>query len=726
MTVLDDILARIREIEAKLGISAPTTAPPTSTPSGYDQLVTTVQQNTADIQTLKTQISQIQSILSSLPSASQISSLASQTQQNTSAISTLQSQISSIQSTLSSLSNLPAMVQSLSSTVSDLQSRLQSLYDTVSKCCGTTTPPPPSPTFTINTSVSPSGAGSVSPTSATLSQALTQQTFTATPNSGYQIDHWELDGTTLTNSQGVNAIMLTYDNLKNAGITSGTHILTAVFKQITTTPILITIDADVSPSDSGYVSPTSATLSQNITQRMFTVIPYSGYSIDHWEIDGKTISNSQGLRAITISIDQLKNMGITSGTHSLIAVLKQTTTPPPSPTFTINTSVSPYGTGSVSPSSATLSQTILQQTFTATPSSGYQLDHWELDGTTLTNSQGANTIMLTYDNLKNAGILSGTHVLTAVFKQVQQIIQPITITTSVSPSGAGSVSPTSITLSQALTQQTFTATPNSGYQIDHWELDGTTLANSQGVSAIMLTIDALKNSGITSGTHILTAVFKVVSTFINITANNGGSVIPSGTYDLSNIASLIQSGKVPTMITAVSPAPSCYGFDHWDLNGTNIGTGTTLSWDILKSATALKIGGNNTLTAMFKYMSLCNDIPVPKQSLCVSSAIGTKMFSWNYALIPFGAAPNIIPLTIKVHYPGSNYAPEECITGNGTLGSRVVTYAASDGAYFQATCSNGYKFSGKYSSYSLDSGTQYTPPSTQQISPSATQKTYIR
>ncbi|MGB9815905.1 MAG: hypothetical protein ACPLVI_08280, partial [Thermoplasmata archaeon] len=257
--------------------------------------------------------------------------------------------------------------------------------------------------------------------------------------------------------------------------------------------------------------------------------------------------------------------------------------------------------------------------------------------------------------------------------------------------------------------------PNQGYQIDHWELDGITLTNSQGQNAIMLTLDNLKNAGITSGIHKLVAVFKqiqqAVSTYITITASDGGTAIPQGTFDLSTIDNLIKSGKVPNIISASTSVPSCYTFDHWDLNGANIGTSSSIGWDILKNASNLKIGSNNVLTAMFRITTLCNNMPVPKQYLCVSGALGTKMLPWTYAQIPWDAIPNVIPLTIKVHYPGSDKAPEECITGNGVVGSRVATFAAPDGAYFQATCSNGYKFSGKYSSNSLDSGTQYKPPS---------------
>ncbi|MFC1962742.1 hypothetical protein ACFLWB_01930, partial [Chloroflexota bacterium] len=127
------------------------------------------------------------------------------------------------------------------------------------------------------------------------------------------------------------------------------------------------------------------------------------------------------------------------------------TTPPPAPiNYTLVTSVSPLGAGSVSPEDGQYEQGT-QINLTATASSSYRFISWSGDAT------GTNpTIMLSMNSSKN---------VIANFSIIRYNLE-----TSVIPLGGGSISPSSDS-NDAGTRVTLTALPSSGYFFDHWDGD---------------------------------------------------------------------------------------------------------------------------------------------------------------------------------------------------------------------------------------------------------------
>ena len=136
-------------------------------------------------------------------------------------------------------------------------------------------------------------------------------------------------------------------------------------------------------------------------------------------------------------------------------------------TYTLTTSVSPSGSGSVSPSGGTYAAGT-SVTLTATPATDYKFDHWGGDaGGTSTSTT------ITMDSNKS---------VVAYFKGITYIL-----TTSVSPSGSGYVTPSSGSYA-AGTVVTLTATPNPNasrkyeydYDFDSWGGDagGTSTSTS--------------------------------------------------------------------------------------------------------------------------------------------------------------------------------------------------------------------------------------------------------
>jgi len=118
-------------------------------------------------------------------------------------------------------------------------------------------------------------------------------------------------------------------------------------------------------------------------------------------------------------------------------------------TYTITTNVSPAGGGFISPSGGEYDSGAVV-TLTATPASGYNFTHWS-GSTSGTNP----TVTLVMDANKN---------VTAFFEAEPE---EYTLTTYVSPAGAGSVSPSGGQFLDG-TVVTLTATPASGYNFDHW------------------------------------------------------------------------------------------------------------------------------------------------------------------------------------------------------------------------------------------------------------------
>jgi uncharacterized repeat protein (TIGR02543 family) len=119
-------------------------------------------------------------------------------------------------------------------------------------------------------------------------------------------------------------------------------------------------------------------------------------------------------------------------------------------TYTLTTNVSPPGAGSVSPPGGDYDSG-MSVTLTATPASGYTFDHW---GGSATGTNPTTTIIMNSDKS-----------VTAYFEAAPET--KFTLTTNVSPSGAGSVSPSGGEYDPGATV-TLTASAGSGYKFAHW------------------------------------------------------------------------------------------------------------------------------------------------------------------------------------------------------------------------------------------------------------------
>ncbi|MCX5824476.1 MAG: hypothetical protein NTY86_13460 [Deltaproteobacteria bacterium] len=123
------------------------------------------------------------------------------------------------------------------------------------------------------------------------------QLFTATPNSGYTVDKWRLDGTVVRTG----GTTYTVSNVQ------ANHTLNVSFRSSVNFTITASAGANGSISPSGQVSVPSG------ESPLFTATPNSGYTVDKWTLDGTvvrtggtiyTVSNVQANHTLNVSFTQ--------------------------------------------------------------------------------------------------------------------------------------------------------------------------------------------------------------------------------------------------------------------------------------------------------------------------------------------------------------------------------------------------------------------------------------
>jgi uncharacterized repeat protein (TIGR02543 family) len=386
--------------------------------------------------------------------------------------------------------------------------------------------------YTLTVNVYPSGSGRVvlSPSGGVYT-AGTVVELTAIPNSGYTFNMW---GGDLSGSQNPTTITMNSNKTVIAQFVSGGG------SGGTTTYYTLTVN--ISPTGGGNVV-------KNPDKQQYTAgesvvvgaIPSSGYQFLNWSGDISSTDNPLNV-TITTNIVLTANFQQLSGGGT---------------TYSLSVNVSPQGAGTVSLNPAGGSYTAgTQVTLTATPSSGYVFSNWtgDLTGTT-------NPATITMNSNKT---------VTAVFTQQQ--VQQYTLTTSVSPQGAGTVSLNPAGGSYtAGTQVTLTATPSSGYVFSNWtgDLTGTTNPATITMNSNKTVVANFSGSGSGGTTYSLSV-----------------SVSPqgAGTVSLNPAGGVYTAG---TQVTLTATANSGYVFSSWsgDLSGTT--NPATITMDSNKTVTAV-------------------------------------------------------------------------------------------------------------------------------------------
>ncbi|HJV48709.1 MAG TPA: kelch repeat-containing protein [Geothrix sp.] len=267
-------------------------------------------------------------------------------------------------------------------------------------------------TWTITASAGANGT--VSPAGVTTVNQGGSQTYTITPNAGYQVASVTVDGVSIGP-----AGTYTFSNV------SANHTLAAAFSALPTYALTVNLGTGVTGLPASSASYTQGTVVN------YAYALQTGYQNLQVSLDGSPVATAGSLTM--------------NGVHTLAATAQLQT-------FTLTASAGANGT--VTPAGVTTVSYGGSQTYTITPNTGYQVADVLVDG----SSVGPLT-SYTFSSV------AGSHTLTATFQ-----IQTFTLTASAGTNG--SISPSGVVTVNYGASQAFTVTPSAGYQVAGVTVDG--------------------------------------------------------------------------------------------------------------------------------------------------------------------------------------------------------------------------------------------------------------
>ena len=256
------------------------------------------------------------------------------------------------------------------------------------------------------------------------------------------------------------------------------------------TPIY-TIRADVvtggyaiiaSAGANGSISPSS---SQNVlvgANQIFIITPETGYHVANVLVDGNSVG---AVMSYTFSSVQAN--------HTITASFAA------NPTYTLISSAGANGT--ISPSGGVSVLGGANQRFTITPASEFRVANVLVDGVSVGSS-----------SIYNFTNVQASHTISATFA-------PDTFTLVASVIGSGTITHAGVTTVNRGGSQTYTITPDSGWQVKYVVVDSV----DKGAVA------SYTFSNVTTN-HTIKVYFKMITYAINASAGANGSISPNGSH----------------------------------------------------------------------------------------------------------------------------------------------------------------------------------------------------
>jgi len=378
-------------------------------------------------------------------------------------------------------------------------------------------------------------------------------TFTAEPDTGYEVEQWSVNGTPVS---GETDSTYTY----TAG--SAGAVITVAFRPVEYT-VSWTAEHGTVTAD-GYSG--SAASIRGGTQVTFTAAPHNGYVFDHWTIDGETLTNETATLRWTVPTGQE-----TTTEYAIEAVFTENTT-----TYSVTYDASGDGTitaegHEASPATVTYGQSI---TFTAVPAEYGYVKEWRVDGVPVPNS--SNKTSYTLENVTQA------HTVTVVFATAVRYDVSYAVN-----GGGGTLSAAADGTDLALSagQQAsvaggsrlvFAAVPSGGMMTGHWTVNGIAVTR-ENMSSLGVTMDHCLSNTLTI--ESLSRNVEVKAAF----AEYSGFSIPTGGpgYEISDVKRLPADTLPDTEIRAggdvtftVRPAAEYSDFSKLTVNGYDCLTGS--------------------------------------------------------------------------------------------------------------------------------------------------------
>ena len=318
-------------------------------------------------------------------------------------------------------------------------------------------------------------------------------TLTAEPQTGYEVKDWLVNGA----SKGTTSKTFTYTSDGN----NGAHIA-PVFQ-----PVAYTINFGAAPSDKGTVIATGVTdgKARGGKSITFTADPGAGNKVIRWTINGEDQDGSGNTLTWTVPLGMPD-----STSYDILAILTEDS-------FTLNYSAGEHGgltataNGKTVESGATDVLGGTKVTFTATPEEHYEVDHWTVGGQT---QNGGNTLDVT--------VVSNTTV-SVTYKLKQYSV-------NLTQGANGTATATQAGSVNANADVIFNATPDTGYHLKHWLVNGSvTQATTLSITKItsvqpVFEVDALTvQYGLSSDSEQAT-----IQATVNGSALTSGSTVPYG------------------------------------------------------------------------------------------------------------------------------------------------------------------------------------------------------
>lgn len=304
---------------------------------------------------------------------------------------------------------------------------------------------------------------------------------------------------------------------------TGNRNLIAVFDVATTN---YTVTSTAYPTNGGTVTG-GGTYTQGSTCTLHAT-PNNGYSFVKWEVNG-TVASYNPIYSFTVWNNTV-----------CVAFFEPTVN-----NYTITATANPSNGGTVS-GAGTYAQGSTC-TLTATANNGYHFEKWTKNGTQISTSPS-----YSFTVTENASYVA----------QFAEDVNEFTITASADPANGGTVSGAGIYPEGATC--VLSAMPNNDFVFDRWSINGFVVSTQPSLSFVVSRNVNYVAHFIQDANHVtITAMADPVE---------GGAVTGSGTYELGATCTI-------NAIAAVG-----YEFVKWTLNGSQVSTNTTFSFQVTSNA----------------------------------------------------------------------------------------------------------------------------------------------
>lgn len=378
-------------------------------------------------------------------------------------------------------------------------------------------------------------------------------TFTAEPDTGYEMEQWSVNGTPVSGET---------DNTYTYTAGSAGAVITVAFRPVEYT---VRWTAEHGTVTADEYSGSAASI-RGGTQVTFTAAPHNGYVFDHWTIDGETLTNETATLRWTVPTGQEATME-----YAIEAVFTENTT-----TYSVTYDASGGGTitaegHEASPATVTYGQSI---TFTAVPAEYGYVKEWRVDGVPVPNS--SNKTSYTLENVTQA------HTVTVVFATAVRYDVSYAVN---GDGGTLSAAADGTELALSAGQQAsvaggsrlvFAAVPSSGMMTGHWTVNDIAVTR-ENMSSLGVTMDHCLSNTLTI--ESLSRNVEVKAAF----AEYSGFSIPTGGpgYEIFGVKRLPADTLPDTEIRAggdvtftVRPTAEYSDFSKLTVNGYDCLTGS--------------------------------------------------------------------------------------------------------------------------------------------------------